>query len=432
MTSIENIKELFFNSLKRGTGEAYLILKNNPTIDFSALIIKGAIKNYAYDPQAEGDRANYIYRLIKKSKQKEKIIKAVLNKLQTKTNDYWSSDQMFDLAALFYKDGHIKDKNFLYNCFENNYLEHSEFFGEEQLIAIDGVQGVLKVAEVIGKTIFENPENWVDSYMIDDFQKRNKAIDIHAELEKASMTNKYVKAYYDSTLENKWKVKRIRKIKRFSYELIKESIENRRFGFLSSSRNRELTDIEVETLANEFLLEKDNQLKERYLRFFSSRKFPFNYKPILQIASGKNPKKTRLVEFAAEALKHFSSSEIRQLALNKLRTVKNPCDYLSLLVSNYQKGDDKLLTEITNRSDNYIFIHSLVWSYIEIYKKNPTEECKEPLEGIYNKLNCGLHRTDIVEILIDNNVLSDKIFKELEFDSYDEVRKLYRQKKNCR
>jgi hypothetical protein len=47
-------------------------------------------------------------------------------------------------------------------------------------------------------------------------------------------------------------------------------------------------------------------------------------------------------------------------------------------------------------------------------------------------MNCGLHRKDIVKILVENNVLSDKIFAELEFDSYDTVRKLYRQNKNSR
>ena len=75
------VTEQFFNSLKRGTGEAYLILQDNPNIDFSDIIIKGAITNYAYDQQSEGSRAVYVYRLIKKVKQKDKIIKAVLTKL---------------------------------------------------------------------------------------------------------------------------------------------------------------------------------------------------------------------------------------------------------------------------------------------------------------------------------------------------------------
>jgi len=53
MTDTANIKRQFFNALKRGTGEACLIAKNNPTVDFSGYIIKGALRNYAYDGQSE-------------------------------------------------------------------------------------------------------------------------------------------------------------------------------------------------------------------------------------------------------------------------------------------------------------------------------------------------------------------------------------------
>jgi len=48
MTDTANIKRQFLNSLKRGTGEAYLIVKNNPKIDFSSQIIKGVLNIYAY------------------------------------------------------------------------------------------------------------------------------------------------------------------------------------------------------------------------------------------------------------------------------------------------------------------------------------------------------------------------------------------------
>ncbi len=60
MKNNTEIKRLFFNSLKCGTGEAYLIAKNNSDIDFSSYIIKGALNNYAYDGQAENSRAKYI------------------------------------------------------------------------------------------------------------------------------------------------------------------------------------------------------------------------------------------------------------------------------------------------------------------------------------------------------------------------------------
>jgi len=431
MTNILDIKQQFFNSLKRGTGEAYLILKSNSIIDFSDLIIKGAITNYAIDQQSEGSRANYIYKLIQKSKQKDKIVKAVLTKLQSEKNDYYGLDQMCDLAVKFYKAGYLESKNALYIRFEKNRLMGYQFCGQEQLMEIDGIKGVLKVAEFIGRTLCENPDDYEDSWRIDDFQKKNKTIDVYKELKNAGKENKDIKTYYESILKNKWVLsKQIgKKIKRFTYEIIKEKIDSNKLRVLSTQRANELTIKEVNKLANEFLLEKDSTKKEQYLRFFAYKKFPFDYKSILQIARGKNPRKTRLIEYAVEALKHFSAKEIRQLALEKCKAVKNPSEYLNLLVSNYKKGDYKLLNEIANRSNNYDYVHSLVFGFINIYEANPTKECRQPLETIYNKMNCGFHREDIVKILINNNVLSDKIFKELAFDSNDDLRKLHRQKK---
>ncbi|TAE72122.1 MAG: hypothetical protein EAZ85_10075 [Bacteroidetes bacterium] len=240
MNNTTNIKQLFLNSLKRGTGDAYIILKDNPTINFSSLIIKGAITNFAYDNQSEGSRANYIYQLIKKSKHKEKIINAVLTKLQFEKDDFYGLDQMCDLAVKFYKDGNILGKTALYNRFEKNNLEEYKFCGQKQLIEIGGINGVLKVAEVIGKTLFENPDDYEDSWRIDYFQKQNKSLDVYEELKKASVNNKFIKAYYDSILKNKWIKPKRGKIKQFTYELVKEKMEKGRFFFLSSERNKEL------------------------------------------------------------------------------------------------------------------------------------------------------------------------------------------------
>ncbi|MPM31395.1 hypothetical protein SDC9_77950 [bioreactor metagenome] len=427
-----DLKRKFLNSLKRGTGEAYIILRDNPAVDFSDLIIKGAITNYSYDNQSEGSRANYIYRLIQKSKQKQKIVTAVLNQLQLGIADYYGLEQMCDLAVKFHKAGFKEAKTAIYKCFITNASDRTGICAQRQLVSVDGFNGVLQIAETIGRMLCENPKDYEDSWVIDCFQKKNKSIDVYVELKKASASNKYIKAFYNSIRENKWKLPRYRKVEKITYEFVKEKIENKGYGYLSSPRNIELTEIEVQKLASEFLSEKNNQKKEKYLRFFSSRKFPFDYKPLFQIAKGKNPKKTRIVEFAVGSLKYFTAKEIRQLALEKLSSVKNPYRYLNLLVDNYKKGDYKLLTEIANRSNNYGFIHSIAQGFIDVYEANPTKECREPLETIYNKMNCGLHRIDILRILQNNNVLSDKIWAELQFDSYDEVRKFYRQNKDRR
>jgi hypothetical protein len=427
-----NIKQQFFNSLKRGTGEAYLILQANPNIDFSDFIIKGATVNFAYDPQCEGTRAKYIFKLFKKAKQKDKIVNVVLSKLQSEKTDYWSLDQMCDLAILFFKAGHTQAKSALYNRFEKASDDGYELCGQDQLMEIDGINGVLKVAEVVGKKILEQ-NDWEDSWHVDNFQKKNKSLSVYKELQKAGKRNKFIAAYYKSILDNKWNLPKRRKITRFSYDLVKERIETNKFRAISTNRANDLSTEEVEKLASELLMEKNKQKRELYLRFFTKRKFPFDYHSILKIANGKNPPKTRLVEFSVEALKFFSGKDIRQLAMDKLNNQKNPFAYLNLLVSNYKKGDNKLLRQIANRSDNQDFIHSVGFGFCDIYEANKTKECKGPLEILYSKMNCGLCRKNIVNILLDNDVLSDKILQEIQFDSNKELQQLYRLiKKNGR
>ncbi len=165
--------------------------------------------------------------------------------------------------------------------------------------------------------------------------------------------------------------------------------------------------------------------QEKYLRIFACVKFPYDYQSILELAKSKVKKTDRLVEFAVESLQFFRGKDIRQFALEKLLNANEPEIYTNFLIGNYQKGDWKLLKSIAEKAKNYDVIESLAISYIDIYKANQTKECKEPLEVIYEKMNCGLHRTTLVKILIDNNVLSDKIRSEIQFDSEDGTRKLF-------
>ncbi len=426
MQNISKIRKQFFKSLIAGTGECFLILKENPEIDFSDLIYKASIINFAYDPGPEGSRADFIYKLIINSKQKNKLIKKILKKLKTEEKDFYALQQMSDLAVQFFNAGYIESKSILYYAFENNQMEDSSFFGEKQLIELFGLEGIFKIAEVIGKKIYENSETIAYPWFINDFQKKNKSIDVNSEIKKASKKNKYIKFYYNSIINYKLDFKKPKKIKRIDYKYIKEKIMNSSIGIGRTKRVNELTNEEVEKLASEFLVEKDKKLKEKYLSFFKQRKFPFDYKQIFEIAKKKNKKNPRFQWNALESLKFFSSKEIREYALEKIKSLKNPCDYLCLLTSNYKKGDYKLLVEILNRRNDYHYIHSLVYGFIDIYEVNKLKESKAPLELIYSKMNCGMHRADIVKILFDNKVLSQKILNEIKSDSYYAVRKLYK------
>lgn len=422
MNDTASIKRQFINSLKRGTGEAYLIVKDNPKIDFSNHIIKGVLNIYAYDGQCETDRAKYIFDIISISKHQDKIRKAVLQGLATEQEDTWNLTHLFALAKLYVQQNDTEVKQAIYDRFLTNPIEGSDWVGAYEIIELDGLNGLFFIAEKFGKYIEQNPDDWQDEWIIKRFQEENKKIKVSEELKMKAKTNKFIHIYLDNIKRTKASQEK-HKTKPPKYKDIIDEVLNSkpRFSFF---RKRNLTDDEINQIAKRLIDQFDKSNIERLLDIFDFYKFPYDSKIILDFAKQKRTSNNRIVENAIDALKHLTSKEIRNFAMDKIQTVKNPIDYLEILVSNYKSDDCKLLCEIANKTNNEHKIEQLAVIYSDIYKVNKTKECKEPLEILYHKMNCAIHRKGIVEILIENKVLSDKIKNEIKFDCDLETRKL--------
>ena len=198
MTDNKIIKQRFRSSIKRGTGEAHLIMQNNPTVDFSSDIIKASLTNYAYDGQSEGSRALYISELIALSKHQDKIRKAILFGLSNEPKDIWALVQLFDLATFFAKQGNKEAKRVIYKRFLKVIINGADWCGYDSIIALDGLDGLKYIASKFGKLRVKYPDDWQDDMIIRHFQDENPSVDAMKELEKASITNKYIKIYLDN------------------------------------------------------------------------------------------------------------------------------------------------------------------------------------------------------------------------------------------
>lgn len=425
MTEGKITKQKFKSSIRRGTGEAHLIMMGNSSIDFSNEIIAASLNNFAYDGQSEGSRAVYISELITLSNKQDKIREAIINGLWKEQNDTWNLVQLFELATIFAKQGYDKARKAIYKRFYKRIIFGSDWCGYTSIIELDGLEGLKYIASTIGKSLEKNPDDWQDRSIIEHFQKDNPKIKAQQELEKASIENRLIKIYLDNikrtenNTENHQQQQPV-----VNYNSVTEKINSKAIVPLSLFAAKKLSKADIKKLAKDFLKETDRIKLEKYMRVFEKVKYPYDYLPILEIAKSKNKKGDRLVEYAMGALKHFSGNDIRKFAIESLNATKRPSDYFNLLVSNYKKGDSKLLTRIANNCKSQESIHNIVYGYINIYKINKTKECKEPLEAIYDKLTCGIHREDIIKILIENKVLSSKIKKEIKFDSLEETRRL--------
>jgi hypothetical protein len=181
---------------------------------------------------------------------------------------------------------------------------------------------------------------------------------------------------------------------------------------------------EARQLAKRLLTEQNPAVLENLLYLFSQIKFPLGYAPILALARQKPGRRYRIVEFATDALAHLQAPEVREFALQKLSRTTQPGRYTSILRSNYQAGDAALLTSLVERFHNEHIIETLAVSYTAIYEANPTPECAAPLLALYAKMTCGIHRHELVKLLLANDVLPAWLNAELPFDSYHQTRLL--------
>ena len=416
------LKQRFKNSINRGTGEAYLILQENNALNISKEILHAASHNLAYDQQCERTRARYIYDLINLSIYGQLIVKSMLRLLLYKKDDDYGLNQLCEIACFYAQDGNTKARDILYKRFQKNLKPGYTYCGNKSIIELDGMDGLIRIADVIGQILQRDPEDWEDGSREQYFQEENPGINVFQRLRNAAKTNKNIQTYLDAVNAPKKQMPKAKKRARFTYALVKELTESKTRMPVALAA-KELTEQDFLLLANEFMQEKDRVKMKLYLRLFGKVKFPLPYDRILEIAKEKK-KKDDLQFFAIQALSQLAAKDIRKFAIEKINTSKCSEEYIGLLKLNYRTGDHLLLMTIIAQTKNKDRIETIAAALTNIYETNSTKDCKKPIEAIYEKMNCGLHRLYLIKILIANNVLSEKLRAEIRYDNNEETRRL--------
>ena len=320
MTDSKTIKQTFRSSIRRGTGEAHLIMQSNPTVDFSADIIKASLTNYAYDGQSENSRALYLSELIALSKQQNKIRKAVLHGLATEQEETWTLTQLFDLAKIFAQAGDTEARQAIYDRFLDNPIKGSDWVGYSEILELDGLKGLIFIAEKFGKYLDKNPDDWQDDSIIDHFQRENPKVKAFAELEKASKENRFIKIYLDYIKRTEESRKNHVRENVDYKDIIEEVLLCK--PYIRLFRKRKLSDKEIDAIAKRLLIEKNKNNQEKLLYVFGYFKFPFDSEFVLQLAKQKPTSKNRIVEFAIDALHIFAKQKHKTVCFRATQNSK--------------------------------------------------------------------------------------------------------------
>jgi hypothetical protein len=84
--------------------------------------------------------------------------------------------QRCDLVSYFHKDGAPDAQKHLNIRSDRNKLAEYEDCGSAQLIEMDEINGILKVAEYVGEILFNDKDKCEDSWIIDAFLKKIKKL----------------------------------------------------------------------------------------------------------------------------------------------------------------------------------------------------------------------------------------------------------------
>jgi hypothetical protein len=372
------IRDRFKSSIKRGTGEAYLLIKKYPQIDFTKEILSVAANTHWFDAQSEGTREKYFYDLVNVSKNKTALIEKIIDLLKKERKDTWAIEQLFNLCAMFGKGGIVSARQAVYSQYMKNRIDDTPWLGEKAIINID----------------------------------RDKGIEFLTELNKYDYKDR-IKEYHSKSKKINFKS---------TYSLIKRKIDSDQL-FLSPGMAKSINKTIIKKIANDFISEIELNAKLKYLKFFKWVIFPNKYQYLLDVLKKINSN-AFLIEEAVESLKFFKGDDIRQVALKKVKSNRNANSYLGLLINNYQKDDAAWLYPLVKKQNTPDKAHSIIWDIVDIYRKNNTNECRRILEFLYENLACGPHRYDVVKILKYNGVLNKDIQKEIKYDSFIETRKL--------
>lgn len=396
-------------------------MKKYHSTDFSSEILRSVINTYAFDAQSEGTREKYYYDLIQLSNNKETVIEKIINLLKKKRRDTWAIEQLFNLCALFARDGNAIARTVVYEQYLKKMVSDTPWVGEDAIVCMDGYVGVSYLAEYYGKMASVNSEFDVSTNFLYEYSDEKRS-DILKKLKNESLRNSYIKRFLNEYSKVQKSILSYKP--KLDYKTIRNKIISDEPLFIAPKYRKKISKTIISKIAIDFTNEPDLSIKKKYLRFFGIIKFPFSYKYILNVVKTIETNANLQIEFAVDALKLFRNSEIREFAISKLKTSKFAGYYLNLLVNNYQEGVSNVIYDIVKKQNTPDKAHSIVWSIVEIYSKNKTKECKKNLEFLYNHLACGAHRYDVVNIMKMNNVLSEKIRRELRYDSYLRTRKL--------
>lgn len=416
--------EQFQQYLHMGLGRTVIYLQDHDASPYRDLILHACLYNPVYDRQSEGDRAHYLYDLIQRTTDplyyRSHILAALAEPMEG-----MDVDQLFGLARLFAQSGDVHAHKLMYQrC--GKYAQVGDDTGADHLIALDGLDGFLFVAENLGAYALGVADFVDDDHLLLEVEERYGETVVAEHVARIGADNPRVQAYITAVYANRERRAEVAKqrldVTSLEYDQLRKMITSadKRAWYLPLQRwgVHASTDA-IARAAHDLLRETDQQRVQLYLRIFQRRQFPLAPETLAPLAWHENQ---RIAVPAIQALANIHHPEVRALAFRLLESNQHVGQALDLLVNNYTDADQHVIEAVVMRHLMTDELHGIGLSVIDVYESNPTADDPNILLHLYERGPCSVCRKSIVKQLLTRNALPEWIAKECLFDANMAVR----------
>lgn len=412
--------ELIANELARGSGLPYFMIKNkvlNPTFKLDQILLNNIYDNLAYDPQCEGSRHDYLYELICEYTNKKLIFDSVIDHFQSMTETNYGEYQVFGFVARMVKDNMCLP-SILYDKFENYWevIDSAFSIGIKEIIEIEKDNGIKRIAKLFGKRIFHGlsiDESDTPFYEIykDEYALNIEYIQNILSSDSDPMISLYLK-YRSELIEHQGKVYKFDFDTSFKDILSGKRVPVRRLV-------NKATEEQFAQYCNEFIKNKNKQIKHHMVKAFERRKFMGDFNELISEYNQTRDSDYRIS--LLEAMIQFNNPQVRDLT-DKLIDDKFRMIETKIRLTQIKENDLWWILE-SLKIFSVFELHQELNFFLENEKVKEVHFYNQILEILYMKMDCSICRNKIVDRMIELRILDKNQATILSYDCEPETRK---------
>ncbi len=419
----------FRDALQKGFGRAFVHIRRFGAAGLQDDILHACLHSLVHDPQFEGTRGEWLFLLLRRSGDLDFYGGHILNALRNATPEsvpYWDFCQLMSLASVFANAGNREAYRLIYEKFDQQLYEPAA--GGYQILALDGLVGLIHLAEVLGARLRSEADFRDDGFLLlvaDQEYGEDKVTEL---LEERADGSRNVAAFLRAVRAKREERKSSQPARRpLSLHEFLDAVENGdeldamdcwRFGRSASTED-------LHEIFRRLLSESCSDRLVSYLRVFSSQRLPRLHDRIFQFAQSQNEQ----IRFAAiTALAQVKALEVRQLGLTLL-AAKDPVrchEAVRLLSRNSTSREVPRIVEALPREGPPDALHGIASTVgmLTALKRLPGDE--ELLNWVYEYNPCSFCRHSAFRKLAKRNALTKAQLAECVWDSYDDTRRAAR------